>query len=491
MFLSRIESQHFGAVHISTKNLAILVMAFLSLSIISCSQKTILVDAPSQEIPTPAPLAESQEKPKEGSPLTGAAVSLPATKGKTEKKHQATGAFSSFANLERYKFIDSYKEICSKIDFPLERNRCYTEVARITKNPEVCKDIDDSIFRGSEFCYSAIAYVTEDGSYCDAFQAFDQKKVCKEAVAVARGDVELCDALDTVPMRESCYYLLLWKNKDPAICNKIKTDTGYEGCIMESAQVTGDVSRCELLEKEDYPARSTCISGLVDRDYYHSGCLNVGENINREVCFDILEDVLKDFMPFRETSACNSIKNEEFKASCIRSFVRVSGDISLCSQIEANTSDWFQCIKAAAVANNDKGACERIKNEKHRELCLMDVSIFSNDVELCRSLGSTARKDECIKYLAIANNDASLCKETNSKEDRVWCIKHVARATQNPTICEEIDPGNNAARGSCYTGLFLSRDDWHYDCGWVNDWSHLKACMFAKAQGMQKGGFSG
>lgn len=467
-------------------------MTFLSLSLVACNKQTLHGDTSSREIPTPAATtAEPQQKTKEAIPLTGAAVSTQASNGKSEKKTTSNEAFFPFANLEKYKFLDSFNEICSKIDFQLEQNKCYTEVARITKNPKICDNVDDTIFRGKDFCYTAIAYVTKDPSFCNSFKAYDMKKVCNEAVAVARGDVELCDQLDTLPMRESCYNLLLWKKKDPSLCDKITTETGKESCIMESAQIMGDISLCEKLEKEDFPARAMCISGMVDRDYYHSGCLNVGENINREVCFNTVEETLRDFKPILDATPCNSIKNDEFKPSCLRSFVRVTGDTSLCSQIEANTSDWFQCIKAAATANKDKAACLNINNEKHRELCLMDVSIFTNDIALCKSLDSTARKDECIKYLAIENNDVSLCKQANSKDDRVWCIKHVARATQDPAICGEIDANNNAARGSCYTGLFLKRDDWHYDCGWVNDWSHLKACMFAKAQGMQKGGFSG
>jgi len=64
---------------------------------------------------------------------------------------------------------------CEKSEWIL-RDGCYTEIAKTSKDVDICKNIEDSTFLNA--CYSSIAQETKDASICDNIEAGIFKDVC-------------------------------------------------------------------------------------------------------------------------------------------------------------------------------------------------------------------------------------------------------------------------------------------------------------------------
>lgn len=64
---------------------------------------------------------------------------------------------------------------CEKSEWIL-RDGCYTEIAKTSKDADICKNIQDSTFLNA--CYSSVAQETKDASICDMVEEGIFRDVC-------------------------------------------------------------------------------------------------------------------------------------------------------------------------------------------------------------------------------------------------------------------------------------------------------------------------
>lgn len=64
---------------------------------------------------------------------------------------------------------------CEKSEWIL-RDGCYTEIAKTSKDADICKNIQDSTFLNA--CYSSVAEETKDASICNKIESGIFKDIC-------------------------------------------------------------------------------------------------------------------------------------------------------------------------------------------------------------------------------------------------------------------------------------------------------------------------
>jgi len=132
------------------------------------------------------------------------------------------------------------------------KNRCLSNVANNTEDPNICKLITNNSERGS--CYSSVAFQQKNIFICNNLQVkqdgdFDDKDSCIIFFATHSKDYSYCskvskDSINDFNSKESCYQEVAKSTKNADICNMIKSQVGMTGCYLSLAINLRDPSVC-------------------------------------------------------------------------------------------------------------------------------------------------------------------------------------------------------------------------------------------------------
>ena len=121
-------------------------------------------------------------------------------------------------------------------------NTCITGLAAKLNDAELCKEVSSD---QRTFCYSAVAEVAENPEVC--LEAGTQKDQCYSAYAMNKDDALICDKITEVSLKDSCYSNFATKLGDTTLCDKIKTADQKNNCYYQIAQRLGDSSLCQKI----------------------------------------------------------------------------------------------------------------------------------------------------------------------------------------------------------------------------------------------------
>ena len=74
-----------------------------------------------------------------------------------------------------------------------------------------------------------------------------------------------------------------------------------------------------------------------------------------------------------------------------------------------------------AMAGSDVSACNKIADEKIRDLCMRDQAVKALDPKMCEDVTAASLKDTCYHKIAITNHDKSLCSKISNNFVRNAC----------------------------------------------------------------------
>jgi len=167
---------------------------------------------------------------------------------------------------------------------------CLAQKAMDENDPDICRDSKDS-----SACFSYLAFLTGDSSYCQYVSRLNS--FCYERVAVKNKNIELCEKIScgSSTCKDGCYarvYEAIAKDKlDLSLCDKAGSYRWAHGesmisivdCYAEVAKEADDVRICDKLEGNKN--REICYSSFA---LYKRDCSIIPDTVSgrkrKEIC---------------------------------------------------------------------------------------------------------------------------------------------------------------------------------------------------------------
>lgn len=122
-------------------------------------------------------------------------------------------------------------------------------------------------------------------------------------------------------------------------------------------------------------------------------------------------------MEAKDSSLCDSIASEEWKAKCYAAVVPGSGDYLINCKKLADVSFKDSCISQVALAKNNSQLCLEVSDASKKQFCESSIKISQKDINACDSLpvGDTnAGKNICFYTYAVVNVDSRACEKISA-----------------------------------------------------------------------------
>lgn len=187
--------------------------------------------------------------------------------------------------------------LCGRISKKFgEQDECYDKVAKVAKDESICDFIAPSSELATkvcypdenkpslpptcyyfptikDFCYRDVAAIKKDISVCDQVPENVNKDLCYEAVLETIKDISICTKMKDPYKKDFCYITIAVNQKDSTICSDViyKKDR----CYTQVAEVNNDVFLCDQVSQKD--------------DCYHDVAIFVKDVA---VC-DLIQDIQK------------------------------------------------------------------------------------------------------------------------------------------------------------------------------------------------------
>lgn len=195
-----------------------------------------------------------------------------------------------------------------------------------------------------------------------------------------------CTAIDDYLKREACkqfqieasnikYLKEAESSLDSSKCRLITNSLKRDDCYLKIAEATLNISLCEP-------------PTLLSVDF-------------RIFCYDFIIEKLG-------SSACDNLKNQYSKATCITRSGLKSADESACEKIE-NSNLRDNCYISLAIKQVSLSLCEKISYTDSKYICYADIAKAKKDVSICNKIADSLRKNQCIYVVAQSTKDASIC----------------------------------------------------------------------------------
>jgi len=233
--------------------------------------------------------------------------------------------------------------ICAKIEdedqgkTQKRRDRCYEEIAIEYNNPMNCMEIQDQARQDN--CDKAIAITNKEPDLCEVIDDVWKKNDCFMQVAEVKEDPLICGKIDDNNRNKSmCYSKVAVARKNQEICGNIDKESEKLGCIADVASVKEDLELCETLKEYDSTYYS-CTSAIASKQNNPDLCNNLAVT-----------------------------KSRNYKNACFEDTAIMAKDYKTCELIE-DTDDRDSCLSKIGRNNKIPEACEKITDEKRKEIC--------------------------------------------------------------------------------------------------------------------------
>lgn len=197
---------------------------------------------------------------------------------------------------------DKTKDIsyCYKIKGEDRKIRCFEDVAILTKNQEICANIDST-----DEQIRCLFAVKGDYSFCETDE---DKDGCYYHMAWLTLEVGLCEK--SGKWKYHCYDYIAEKTENPDICINFleedskkycvaiaKRDDGYceqivdinrrDMCYSNIVKLNGDSLLCENIISEGF--KDMCYTSAAEYHSDRSLCLKVSNQFQKDICYEVIE----------------------------------------------------------------------------------------------------------------------------------------------------------------------------------------------------------
>lgn len=285
------------------------------------------------------------------------------------------------------------------------------------------------------YCYTEYGILQKNSVICGYITDVRDQRECYIGVALETGDYKPClNILDKNYRDNKCLYLLAKRTLDDTICEHITSEYEHDECYIVMAQKFADPSYC--VEIVDDYALDQCYLTVANVTGYakESLCEEIKDAGKRGFCYVHLIDAVVER---NDEPSCDRISDEKYKELCKAYFVSDSNDASFCDGMSTTDLNAI-CNTNLAVNAKDEQYCDKISDNNppfyYRQNCFFDVARSTGKEEGCALLSG----DEKISCEAQAAGDAEKCKTIESESKQSRCIQAIAFDTNNEDLCGDI-----------------------------------------------------
>ena len=206
---------------------------------------------------------------------------------------------------------------CEKVSGQDGKDRCYMDVAKRNKNPQICESVVN--LQAKNDCYNNLAQSLKDITLCTKIvdtinRSYNTLIYCYSyLVGYIDPNYKLCEQINNQKSKLECHAAQAIDREDKSICQLMDDKSKISDCenIVLSYQGIGDLPSCE---KAEFP-----------NDCYYSIATSV-----------------------KDPTICDKISNYNHKFTCYGSIAIKKKDISICNGLD-NASEIEKCKTYANV----------------------------------------------------------------------------------------------------------------------------------------------
>jgi len=212
--------------------------------------------------------------------------------------------------------------------------------------------------------------------------------------------------------------------------------------------------------------------------YYYTNWLAIFTEHGKRYSARYYEYCIKDFSGHiqetikKDPTICERIENQKTRDLCNRYNAEIKNDSSVCEKI-VDQSWKDQCYYGVGVSKQDAVLCEEIEGQGTREGCYLAVAKLKYDSSLCEKPQEKKMREECYYQVAKLKQDPTICGKLEVQMTKDLCYHKVAESKQDSRICERIE-GN---KDHCYYKVAELKKD-STICEQIQD-LHLRSNCYA------------
>ena len=131
---------------------------------------------------------------------------------------------------------------------------------------------------------------------------------------------------------------------------------------------------------------------------------------------------------------------------------------NLISNNVSGLKDDGELYKTAVLGGGIK-ICQRIRNNKTKNLCFKEIAQNEMDLQVCKIIDDNFLKEKCdtqvVLNKAITDLDIKLCEKISSVMGEKYCIEEVAKKINNSEECKKVR--KEKLRPVCLTQYFYKQ----------------------------------
>ncbi len=294
-----------------------------------------------------------------------------------------------------------------------------------------CDDLLDPHLRDNCYFNKVSKNPNEDISVCYKIKDARLKDRCVYLLGIAK--MEFCPQISdsSLDLRDDCFYSNAESSGKDSICMRIRNMTMVDKCKNAIAQ--------NACANTDEYSKNFCLAAR-DKDPKYCGLI---ANKSQECYFDLAKNL-------SDSSICGKIENQPLNKACE---TLITGDFSLCKQLQYNTS-WDACYQTVAIETNNYSVCDLTVTDTYINACHETLALMNNFPSLCSHLVSEPARDQCYFDVGVKFRDPETCAKIKTSESRDLCAHKMAIAAVRPYFCGFIS--NDYMRAyQCYGELFF------------------------------------
>jgi hypothetical protein len=325
-------------------------------------------------------------------------------------------------------------QLCDSLNYsgtPFNSDVCYSYVASMRQDISFCENVIDT--EAKKGCYYEVRSITgfTDLSDCEEVPEFNSKATCYESIAKGITDIEKCKEF---PENYSyiCYYEFAASTENVSICDQYFKPLTPPYIQEEIKRITAEAKLEGKPVTENFRAfdyidnkHSSCYNFVAKRMTQSKLCLSPG-------CVSFVA------AKTNKSKVCSDIEDLNFVGS---EYYNLNDELD-------------NCIMSVVTqgGHDNVDFCMLIKREWQRNFCITEIAIQTENIEFCKNiqvsdnLTSTSYLDRTEEYkigncyTPIARDNPEKCDEVveDSMKLRNACYYEISRVTNNPDICKNI-----------------------------------------------------
>ena len=144
---------------------------------------------------------------------------------------------------------------------------------------------------------------------------------------------------------------------------------------------------------------------------------------------------------------CSDISRAHWQQWCYSDIAANTSNVDVCDFMEGSFR--ANCIKNIAIATQDLGLCDDIRQTGAGDACYNNFARESGDESICSHIESLRMKNDCFVFLARENENYETCLFVEENQElKENCLFRATLISQTNEGCELIE--SRALRDACY-----------------------------------------